>query len=95
MHTELSGFTVLVGIDWADKKHDVCVQVIGSEQREFSRIPHRVEKIDEWVQTLLERYRGPIAVALELSKGPIVSALQKHDCVVIYPINPTTLATYR
>jgi hypothetical protein len=36
-----------------------------------------------------------MAVALELSKGPIVSALQKYDFFVIYPINPTTLARYR
>ena len=26
MQTELSKFTVIIGIDWADKKHDVCVQ---------------------------------------------------------------------
>ena len=38
---------------------------------------------------------GPIAVALELSKGPIVSALQKYDFFVIFPIDPTTLANYR
>jgi transposase len=73
----------------------VCVQVAGSDRRELSRIPHRVEEIDEWVQTLLKRHGAPMAVALELSRGPIVSALQKYDCFVIYPINPTTLATYR
>ena len=25
MQTELSQFTAIIGIDWADKKHDVCV----------------------------------------------------------------------
>lgn len=34
-------------------------------------------------------------MAVELSKGPIVYALQKFDCFVIYPINPSTLAKYR
>jgi len=26
MQTELSQFTAIIGIDWADKKHDFCVQ---------------------------------------------------------------------
>jgi len=44
---------------------------------------------------LYRQYGGPIAVALELSKGPIVSALQKYDFFVIFPIDPTTLANHR
>jgi len=41
------------------------------------------------------RYGGPIAVALELSKGPIVSVLQKYDFFVLFPIDPSTLANHR
>jgi len=88
-------FTAFVGIDWADKKHDVCVQPAGSEMREFSVIPHKVEMINDWAQSLIQRFGSPIAVAVELSKGPIVYALQKFDCFVIYPINPLSLARYR
>jgi transposase len=88
-------FTAFVGIDWADKKHDVCVQPADSETREFSVIPHKVDMINDWAQSLIQRFGSPIAVAVELSKGPIVSALQKFDCFVIYPINPLTLAKYR
>jgi hypothetical protein len=33
--------------------------------------------------------------AIELTKGPLVSALQKYDFVVIYPVNPSSLAKYR
>ena len=95
MHKELSRYTAIVGIDWADKKHDVCVQSQTSNNREFGQIPHKVDKIDEWARSLYQRHGGPMAVALELSKGPIVAALQKYDFLVIYPINPTTLARYR
>ena len=28
-------YVAFVGIDWADKKHDVCLQAVDSEQREF------------------------------------------------------------
>ena len=95
MKTELDRFSALVGIDWADKKHDVCVQAVGSEQRQFSQVPHTVEAIDKWARAMQLAHGGPIAVAIELSKGPIVSALRKHDFFVIYPINPSTLAKYR
>lgn len=95
MHPALSQFTAVIGIDWADKKHDICVQTVDSAERLFSQIPHTASKIDEWAQSMVQRHGGPMAVALELSKGPIVSALQKYDCFVIYPINPTTLAKYR
>jgi len=88
-------FVAYVGIDWADKKHDACIQEAHSEQREFVVIPHKVKLIDEWAKSLHKRFGSPIAVALELSKGPIVSALQKYDFFIIYPINPATLAKYR
>ncbi|MGF6439770.1 hypothetical protein QF002_000579 [Paraburkholderia youngii] len=45
--------------------------------------------------TLHRRFGGPIAVALELAKGPIVAALQKYGFLVLFPINPATLAKYR
>ena len=44
---------------------------------------------------LKERFGGTIAVALELTKGPIVYALQKHDFIVLFPVNPSMLAKYR
>jgi|TARA_B100000315_G_scaffold255458_1_gene298879 transposase len=90
-----TNYVAFVGIDWADRKHDICIQAADSEQREFTTIPHQVEKIDEWARSLHQRFGGPIAVAVELTKGPIVYALQKYDFFVIYPINPTTLAKYR
>ncbi len=34
-------------------------------------------------------------MALELSEGPIVSALQKYDFLVLFPIDPKRLARYR
>ena len=88
-------FTAFIGMDWADAKHDVCIQVAGEEQREFCCIEHNVEAIDAWAQSLYRRFGGPMAVALELCKGPLVYALQKYDFFVIFPVNPSTLAKYR
>ncbi len=88
-------YTAYVGIDWADAKHDICVQAAGSEERHFDLIVHKPERIEVWAQALYQRFGGPIAVALELTKGPIVSALQKYDFFVIVPIDPIRLASYR
>ncbi|MFZ4539113.1 IS110 family transposase, partial [Propionivibrio sp.] len=88
-------FTAYVGIDWADTKHDVCLQAADSDQREFACIPHQMSLIDDWAKALHKRFGGTIAVALELAKGPIVYALQKYNFFVLFPINPSTLAKYR
>jgi len=88
-------FAAYVGIDWADTKHDVCLQAADDNKREFSCVPHQVACIDEWAKGLHQRFDGMIAVALELAKGPIVAALQKYDFFVLFPVNPSTLARYR
>ena len=79
-------FVAYVGIDWADTKHDICLQSAQDTRREFSCITHQVERIDEWARSLHRRFRGPIAVALELDNGPIVYALQKYDFSYYFPI---------
>ena len=89
-------FAAFVGLDWADAKHDICLQATGTERREFLILEHRPEAIDAWVQTLRTRFNGqPVAVCLELNKGPIVSALRQDEFLVLFPVNPLTLAKYR
>src|SRR6266566_3213108 len=89
-------FAAFVGIDWADAKHDACLQAAGSAKRECFQLEHTPEAIDAWVTTLRTRFNGqPVAICLELNKGPIVSALRKYDFLVLFPLNPLTLARYR
>src|SRR5207244_9626140 len=89
-------FAAFVGLDWADAKHDICLQAAGTARREFLCLAHRPEAIDAWVQSLHTRFNGqPVAVCLELNKGPIVSALCKYDFLVLFPVNPLTVAKYR
>ena len=88
-------FTAQVGLDWADAKHDFCLQPGGGGKREFGRFLHQPSQIDEWVQGLKARFGGTIAVALELARGPIVYALQKYDFIVLFPVDPSLLAKYR
>jgi transposase len=85
----------LVGIDWSDRKHDFCLQGAGSQQREFGVLAHYPEAIARWANALHRRFGGPIAVCLEIAKGPLVHALQRHEFIVLFPVNPATLAKYR
>src|SRR5512132_1491825 len=89
-------FAAFVGIDWADAKHDGCLQAAGSAKRERFQLEHTPEAIDAWVTTLRTRFNGqPVAICLELNKGPLVFALRKYDFLILFPLNPLTLARYR
>jgi len=82
-------FAAFVGLDWADAKHDVCLQAAGSEQREHSSLDHTPEAIEAWVCSLQKRFEGkPIAIGLELNKGPIVFALRKYHSSCSFPSTP-------
>jgi hypothetical protein len=88
-------FMAYIGIDWADKKHDFCLQAAGAEQREFGTFDHTPDSISQWAKALHDRFGGPIAICLELSKGPLVYALQRCQFLQIFPVHPSTLAKYR
>src|SRR5215510_9876019 len=89
-------FAAFGGSDWADATHDGCLQAAGSTKREYFQLEHTPEAIDAWVTTLRTRFNGhPVAVCLELTKGPLVFALRKYDFLILFPLNPLTLARYR
>ena len=93
--SSMGKFAAVVGIDWADRKHDICLLPAGSNKRESCVLVHRPEAIAQWAEGLRQRFGGrPIAVSLELAKGPLVYALQRYAFLVLFPVNPTTLAKY-
>ena len=86
-HPSHDTFAAFVGIAWADATHDGCLQTAGSATRAYFQLEHTPEAIDAWVTTLRTRFSGqPVAICLELTKGPIVSALRKYDFLVLFPI---------
>jgi transposase len=89
-------FAAYLGIDWADKKHDLCLLDAGTGKKRKQVLPHTPQAITEYFTNLGARYPGQqIAVGLEQSRGPLLFALLQFDFLVIYTINPTTLAKYR
>lgn len=89
-------FSALIGIDWADKKHDVCEIPVGSSNYQLSVISSKPQALHDWALALKQRYPNkPVAVACELKKGPLIYALSRYDHITIFPINPSTVAKYR
>lgn len=92
----IDDFAALIGIDWADQKHDICETRTGSGKYQFSIISSKPASIHEWARQLKIRYPNkPVAVSCELKKGPLIYALQQYDHIVLFPINPSTVAKYR
>ena len=91
-----SEFTAYVGIDWGDREHSVCLQAADQKKVERWKVKHSPEELEGWLSGLRERFSGgQVAVGVELERGPIVSALLRHDFITVFPINPQTLARYR
>jgi hypothetical protein len=89
-------YAAFIGIDWADRKHDICLQCAGTDRREFGQIQHTPQSISAWVKTLQKRFgQRPIAVCCELRKGPLIYALARYPQLVLFPLNPITVAKYR
>lgn len=89
-------FAAYLAIDWSDQKHDLCLLDVATGKKEHLVLKHTPEALDEWAVSLRTRCAGQkIAVCLEQSRGPLIYALLKYDFLVLYPINPTTLAKYR
>lgn len=92
----MADYAALVGIDWSDKKHDICLIDPQTGRREAAILRHAPEAIGEWATALRARFDGrAVAVCLEQARGPLIYALMKYDFITLYPVNPSTLSRYR
>jgi transposase len=89
-------YAVLVGLDWADQKHDLCWRQTDTGEIHTLVLEQRPERINEWICGLIAKYPGRrIAVCLEQSRGAVVYALMGYAEVDLCPVNPVSLADYR
>jgi hypothetical protein len=87
-------FAAFIGLDWGDQTHAVCLSADG--RRVAIELAQRAEDIDAWAADLRQQFGGRrIAICLEQSRGALVYALLKYDFLVLFPINPKQLASYR
>lgn len=94
--TELLPLAAVIGLDWADRYHDVALQVAGSATVETRRLAHDPTTLGTWLAELAHRFAGrPVGIAVETSRGPLVHALLEAPFVVLYPVNPRSLHRFR
>ena len=85
-----------VGLDWADSEHRICLYDVATGNCEASALKHTAEELQQWLAGLQERYeKAKVAIVLEQGRGPVLYALMNYDFVVLYPVNPQSLANYR
>lgn len=87
--------TVIIGIDWADRQHVVCV-IEPHGRAACHTLDQDPDDIADWVHELQQRFPGhTLAIALEQSRGALVHALLSFEGLRLYPINPKQLARFR
>jgi hypothetical protein len=64
-------FAAYIGLDWADQKHDICLQENVSHQVESLRLDHKPDAISNWV-------------ADAPSRGLIISPIQPSTPAAAY-----------
>ncbi len=88
-------FAAFVGVDWGDQGHAIELYEPG-QQVESMNLEHTPEKDHHWLKGLEERFGGrPVGVAIEASKGPMVSALLEYPWCIIYAVHPACSARLR
>jgi transposase len=89
-------YAAFVGIDWGDEKHAVSLCVAGSDTVERASLEQTPEALAQWANGLRARFpNGKIAVALEQSRGALLTGLLQYEHLVAYPVNPKSVARFR
>jgi transposase len=86
---------IFVGIDWADTHH--AFHLVADDQIvQSGDLKQQARAIDKQIQAWREQFpAASFHIAIEQSKGPLITALLKYEDVIIYPINPAALANFR
>ncbi len=85
-----------IGLDWGDQRHAVQMQAADGGPVELIELEQRPDALHAWVAQLRQRCGGrPVAIAIEQRKGAVMHALMQYEFLVLYPINPKSLARYR
>jgi transposase len=94
--TPTTEFAAYIGLDWEQEAHAICLLPAAGGVAQHGELEHDPEKIAVWVAELRKQFGGrPVAICLEVSRGPVVYALMQYDFLTLYPINPKQLSDYR
>lgn len=91
-----SEIAAFVGLDWADQKHVLSMQQVGTDKRQCFTLDQKPEALQSWIAGLRDQFQGrPVAIAIEQKRGALIYALMHVDFLYLYPVNPQTLSQFR
>jgi len=93
----MSEATWFAGIDWASRKHQICLldaagRIVG--EREVAHSGAGLAELCDWLVASSGAEAGAVAVAIEVSHGPVVETLLERGFLV-YAVNPKQLDRFR
>ncbi len=75
------------------KALSVALQAADSDEVEMSGVAHTPETIHAWVAQLRQRFESQkVALCTEQKQGALIYALCQYDFIVLFPVNPQTVA---
>src|SRR5215475_11320608 len=96
MPASIEPYAALVGLDWADKLHALSLCDAGATEVEHATLEQTPEALADWANRLRSRFpNGKIAVAVEQVRGALLAGLSQYEHIVLFPINPKSLARFR
>src|SRR6266567_8571871 len=96
MNQDNQSFAAFIGLDKSDKKINVTLQRCSTARSERSIIQGSAQALHAWVAALCARFpHQRVAICVEQPAAGLIHALMGYDFVVLFPINPVTLARYR
>jgi Transposase len=91
-----ASFAAFIGLDKSDKKINVSLQRCGAAKIERSIIKGGAEALHAWVAALCTRFpHQQVAMCVEQPAAGLIHGLMGYDFIVLFPINPVSLARYR
>jgi len=95
MHT-LHPYDLIIGLDRADKKADLCLIDTQTSDRSSSTIDTSPEALWEWLLQLRQEHpQARVGLCLEQPAGHLIAFLEAYEWITLYPINPITLQKFR
>src|SRR3984893_11874681 len=85
-----------LGWDWADKKHDLYLRLTGQTTGTHQVIDNTPEVLHPFLSDLHQRFLNQrVTVCLEASSSALLPIFgQYQEWLVVYLLNPKTLAKY-
>ena len=96
MHRTAVPYDLILGLDRADKKADLCLLKTATGQRRCVTLDTAPEALWEWLAQLRQQYpTARVGLCLEQPAVHLIPFLEAYAWITLHPINPITLQKYR